>query len=138
MKRLIVLLFISAFVFTGMAQTTAEQELLYRQKVESFNKMTNIGTALTVGGIVSGVTGIVLLATVPYETISLYEGEDYPEGFGKLVGGIIVAAVGVEMLAGGIVLKTIGNRKMKQYQGKLNLGLVCHHETKGLKIFYRF
>ena len=48
---------------------------------------------------------------------------------------------GVDLIIGGVILKSVGNRKVKQYQEKLNnlsAGIRINPEVKGFAMVYRF
>lgn len=128
------------------AQNNSQHDL-YQRKVEKFSHLRNAGWTMTGFGAGLVVTGTVLLATLPSDywyDDSYYYGEGYnndPSDDAKAIGGIISLGLGIGLLAGGITMGSIGSRKVKQYQGKLNnvhIGVICTPKRQGLMLTYRF
>jgi len=129
-----------------MAQV--ENQQLYQRKVQSFSRLRNAGWTMTGFGAGLAVTGTILVASLPggywgYDDLTYYYGDDpYNEGDDiQAFTGIICIGLGVGLLAGGITMGSIGSRKVKQYQKKLDnlsLGMIITPNRQGLTLTYRF
>jgi hypothetical protein len=122
------------------AQTDPQSK--YLRKVEAYRKMKNGGTVLGVAGAALTITGIVLVSKADWHQQSYVGsyGSNYNTD-GKGVAGIFSIALGVPMTVGGIVLGSIGSRKMKQYQEKLSnvrFNLLYTPQQRGMTLAYRF
>jgi hypothetical protein len=145
MKRNLILLTLALMMAVPVFSQQDPQKL-YMRKVASFTRMKNAGWTMT--GVGSGcvVAGTILLATLPsgYWSTDYTYGyyEDYDESDDlQAAGGIIGICLGVGLLAGGITMGSIGSRKVRSYQQKLNnlsIGMICTPKTQGLTLTFRF
>jgi hypothetical protein len=146
MKKTVILFVLTVFTLVpSIAQRDTQS--LYEHKVKVYSKMSKTGWIMT--GIGSGfaIGGAVALATVPkdfwYDDNDYYDnvdGDHYAEGI-QAVAGIISLGIGVGMLTGGIIMGSIGTRKMKSYKAKLdNLSFtpVVTPRVQGFSLVYRF
>ncbi len=53
----------------------------------------------------------------------LWEGDTFPDGYGQLMGGALGLGVGIPMIIGGSVLRSIGNKKYRKYKKMLNVSM---------------
>ncbi len=102
--------------------------------------MKNAGTALGITGGLLTVTGIVLVSGADWQKQS-YGAANYTTTDSKGVVGILSIVVGVPMAVTGTVLGSIGSRKMKQYQQKLDglsFNLLYTPRQREVVLTYRF
>lgn len=115
--HLIILLGFFTFPFVLNAQVlTDQQKSLYEYKVIRFTKMKHTGVGLTIGGAILSVAGVAMIVNSGY----LESNSTSDDGAGLYLLGYLSTSLGVGMTAGGIVLWTIGGRKTKEYNQKLN------------------
>jgi hypothetical protein len=122
--------------FQVMGQT--DQSLLYQKKIQSYTKTKNAGLALLITGIGVTVAGSALLVS----ELSNLSGDGSSDIYTtRYYVGLYGASFGLDMIIGGIILNTIGSRKVKQYQTKLNnlsAGVTYTPGLKGVTLIYRF
>lgn len=133
MKRIFIIIFLGILFLPSFAQLqdVEVRKTMYERKVVSFKRMKSTGVGLTIGGAVLTVVGTALMATS--DLSSDYDNE-YDNGYrygydyensndevGQFVLGMLSVVAGVATTAGGIVLWSIGSRKTKQYQQKLDM-----------------
>jgi hypothetical protein len=113
---------------------------LYERKIHTYTKMNTCGWVmiLTGGGMALG--GGILLATLSdnpgVNTGSGNSNEDL-----KASEGSFLITVGIGMVAGGLVFKSIGSRKALYYKNKLknlSMGVIYGPDKRGLMLTYRF
>jgi len=139
MKTLIVTL-LFAVISTCLVKGQTDERQLYKRKIATYSKTKNTGSILLFSGLISSVVGIALVA-------SAVNGDE-KDAFGEPVVdetqiqiGTYAMGFGVDMIIGGVILKSVGNRKVKQYQQKLNnlsAGIRINPEAKGFALVYRF
>ena len=139
-KTIVIVCLLLLVTFRMYAQVDSEKAL-YLTKVEKYRKMKNAGSALTVVGGIMLVTGVVILANSTIETIDYGNGVTETNTTGHPVTGVLVAFGGAASLGAGIPLWTIGSRKQKQYENRLQ-GLSARFnvnpQSSGLTLTYRF
>jgi len=144
-KNVILLIFTLIFIVPVSAQV--DNQHLYERKVESFTRLRNAGWTMTGFGGGLLITGTILVASLPgdywydeYDTY--YSGDEYEPGDDvRAFAGVISIGLGVGLLAGGITMGSIGSRKVRQYQSKLDnlsIGMICTPKVQGLTLVYRF
>ena len=134
MKEYFIVLVIATCLFNITAMGQDEYKQFYESKIKSFSKMRNGGTALAIIGGVFTTSGIVLMVAIP----DSYGPNDFEL---QQTAGYLCAAVGFEMLVGGIVLRGIGTRKYNEYKERLNqlsFGIKYSPIQKGIMLIYRF
>lgn len=118
-----------------------DKRTLYERKVESYTKLKRTGLTLaTVGGGLT-VAGVVLVASVDWETIQNNGTTTFNTNDKKGIVGIYALLGGLPMLVTGIILERIGNHKVNEYSEKLyrlNLSMDYKPNYKGLTLTYRF
>jgi hypothetical protein len=145
MKKTVILFVLTVFTLVPM-MAQGDTQSLYEHKVKVYSRMSKTGWIMT--GIGSGfaVGGAVALATLPndfwQEDEHYYDDESDDIGSGlQFAGGCISLGIGIGMLTGGIIMGSIGTRKMKSYKTKLdNLSFtpVVTPRVQGFSLVYRF
>jgi hypothetical protein len=122
---------------SSYGQLTNQERLLYEQKVESYKGMKQTGKGLAMFGFLAGVTGAVLFNSGKNK---LESGNinDLSSGTSQYSIGTTLGICGVTAMAAGIILSNNGSRKMKEYQQRLDLGIIYNKQVKGLTLAYRF
>lgn len=134
MKKSILLM----LTFIVLAQLTlsaqADQNDLYRKKINTYTKMKSVGTGLTFCGILLTAGGIGILVSEMKNTSRFNESSDNA----RL--GFLVTEVGFGIAAGGATLWAIGASKKNSYTKKLNsISLNLNYNPKSLlSLNYRF
>jgi hypothetical protein len=147
MKKHLLLSIAIVFVVCNHLMGQIDYQKLYEQKIQTYTRMKTTGWTMT--GIGSGfaIAGAVLIGTIPdsYWNNKVYDDDDYTEeerrNDTQLLAGVIFAAVGVGLLAGGITVGSIGSHKVTSYKTKLNnlsVGVMCTPRKQGLTLTYRF
>lgn len=144
-RKLLILSFLISLISTQLF-AQIDTRALYQRKVNSYSKMKNIGLGLGIGGGVSTVLGIALMATGDWGTNSTtqsnygYSNSSYNTGpDASVVFGILLLEAGVASGITGIVLGSIGSKKVKFYQAKLNgLSINCTPKLNGLCLTLKF
>lgn len=132
-----VMLFIT---FINHAQGQTDERQRYKSKIATYSKTKNTGSILLFSGLISSVVGIAFVAS----SLSGNEKDVYGEPVideTQLKIGTYAMGFGVDLIIGGVILKSVGNRKVKQYQEKLNnlsAGIRINPEVKGFAMVYRF
>ncbi len=116
------LLFVFLFSSThALSKEYTKEEL--KAKTASFHRMKSAGTGLLTGGAIADCTFLVVLVS---GIIARSNDKDYdwwyldpPEGFGRILLGSIGLVVGVCVTTAGSVVMTIGTKKTKEYQERL-------------------
>ncbi len=132
MKRIFITILLGILFLPSFAQLqdVEVRKTMYERKVVSFKRMKSTGVGLTIGGAILTVVGTALLANSDYLSSSYDDdygygyGNDYEssnDGAGQFILGYVSVVAGVTSTAGGIVLWSIGSRKTKQYQQKLDM-----------------
>jgi hypothetical protein len=136
-------LFIIIFaVITAIPCLSQDYEHLYQRKVQTYKRMENAGWTMTGVGGGCGLLGGILIATLPdgYWNYDYYDDYD-PDYDVQAAAGFTLICLGVGLMAGGITMGSIGSRKVKSYQRKLDnlsIGLMSTPKAQGLTLTYRF
>lgn len=148
MKRILLLLFSTVLAFPVFGQYDPNYQdkerkaALYESKIENYSKMKRIGTNLGVGGGALVVIGVGLMSSAQWETGTNgygYSTATTPDAEG--VAGVVMLTVGIPMMVTGIVLNRVGNRKVKDYQERLNrlsFNMDYTPNKKGFILVYKF
>jgi len=108
---------ISLFSLSATAQKFTKE--LCTQKIEQYTKLKKTGTILGITGGVLTMAGIVAVKNADWET-ETYDNETNvhtKDGSGIL--GVGAMVIGIPMTITGIVLGSVGSKKIKQYKGRL-------------------
>ncbi len=136
MKLLLLLSFFLFTVISSFAQHDPDK-LLYFAKAEKYRRMKNAGTALTIGGSVLAIVGIVTIANngTAGSTAAKVENVD------NVLIGAAVYLMGLGSLGAGIPLWIVGAHSERKYNRKLEDISVKFHvdpQRSGLTFTYRF
>ncbi|MCF8374360.1 MAG: hypothetical protein K9H64_22245 [Bacteroidales bacterium] len=142
MKKFIAVFLLLIISITSYAQLKEQENELYQRKVQSFTKMKKTGGILA--GIGGGLTmlSIVAISNAEWEkTVDIYGNTNYNTTDGSGVLGIVGLVVGIPMGVTGIVLNTIGKKKVKYYSEKMkniDVGMYQWGQQKGLTLTIKF
>ena len=139
MKKFFMFFVLGTLVINVSVKAQESEKDICQRKIISFTKMKHTGTALEIGGAALTVVGIVVAANANWETQTDNSGNQTIHG--DAAAGILLAAVGVDALIGGIVLHVIGAKKVREYTQKLNglsLKINYNSQQKGILLTYRF
>lgn len=135
----LMLLLVTMVSFAQLKQT--DQQFL-QTKVEKYVKLKKTGATL---GIIGGgltIASIVAVSNADWEETTNYDGTtQYNTTDASGVLGIVGLAVGIPMAVTGIVLNTVGSRKAKYYQEKLDkvhLGMFQNGQQAGITLAIKF
>ena len=140
MKVLVLLSFSLFTVISSFAQHDPDK-LFYFAKAEKYRRMKNVGTALTIGGSVLAIGGIVTLANSTDSNRTTGSTAANVNDVGNVLIGGAVYLMGVGCLGAGIPLWIVGARNERKYDRKLaDLSVKFHVDPQrsGLTFIYRF
>jgi hypothetical protein len=140
MRRIpLFLLFLATFIHAVSAQ---EYDRPYLEgRLAKFKSMRSGGFTMAGIGGAALLGGIVLASNGKYETVDTGTGTQANAKDGAAVGGILLIAVGVPLTVAGVILGSLGNRKVGQYQRRLeglSLNLDLGHGHQGARLAYTF
>ena len=141
MRTLFCLLFMMAFSLNTFSQRVDENKLLYERKVQQYTKMKKTGGTL---GIIGGgltIVGVALVASADWEDEVDEYGYTTTTTDASGVLGIVSLSAGIPMAVTGIVLNSVGNRKLKEYTQKLenvNVGYFKSGQQNGITLAITF
>lgn len=141
MKTILSLFLLLNISGSTFAQIKDSKTNLYQSKIESYTKMKKTGGTLGVVGGGLTVLGVALVASADWETTTDDYGYETSTTDGAGVIGILSLSVGVPMAITGIILNSIGNRKILEYSKKLenvDVGYFKQGQQKGLSLAIRF
>jgi len=118
----------------------APQYELYYDKVQSYTSMKNGGSALIVIGIVTSTAGGFLIANGS-NYLNVDDLEFDAKAYSNYVAGCVLLPVGITSLTVGVILASVGNRKLNYYLRKIDgLNVYSNISTKqiGLTLTYNF
>jgi hypothetical protein len=143
MKLAFTLLFLCFYSFSGFSQyIDSEDEALYRSKVENYTKLKKSGSMMTIAGIVMTAGGIALVSTADWSTSTDEFGYTTYNSIDETgIIGVTGIVLGVPLVVTGIVLNSVGKRKVNFYNEKLQNLNVSYFDTgnqKGLTLVYTF
>jgi hypothetical protein len=123
---------------TKISGQTAE---FYQNRIDHFKTQRVIGTVLIFSSVPMDILGVYYFVQSEKDYNSDDPWGGFFQGSEEFFLGCLFVVVGIGMLAGGIVMTTIGNKKIRQYQEKLNgmhVSLYCTPKHAGLTLTYRF
>jgi len=127
---------------SALAQNQDQNNDLYRSKIESYTKLKNTGTIMAATGACLTVGGIILVSNADWSTTEdIYGNTTLNTVDGKGLLGVTGIIVGIPLGVTGIVLNSIGKRKVKYYRDKLenvNLGYFQYGQQKGITVAIKF
>jgi hypothetical protein len=106
----------------------------YEQKIQKFRNVRKTGVNLASAGIAGFCGGAVICAI----GINNYEKSGSDLDRSMITGGAFLAIAGGSVLITGIVMSTVGNKIVKKYKKKLELGFLYENKIKGFKIACNF
>ncbi len=144
MKKLTVLI----VLMIAIGYSTFGQSDFYQKKIKYFTQLRTGGYVMMGVGAGLVTAGAVTLIGLPPEfwndADEYDEDEDILSDLGDdimLDAIICVMGVGVGLIAGGITMSSISNRKLKLYQGKasdVSLNFNVLPDNQGIRLVYRF
>jgi len=132
MKNLFVTSLMLLLTMASFGQLKESDRQMYQSKVQSYTKMKKTGSTLAIVGGGLTIVSTILVASADWEETENYHGEtQYNTTDGSGVAGIVGLVIGVPMAVTGIILNSVGNRKLKYYQDKLdNVKLTSFQQGK--------
>jgi hypothetical protein len=140
MKLLLLLSFFFFTVISSFAQHDPDK-LFYFAKAEKYRRMKNAGTALTIGGSILTIVGIVTLVNSKDSDRTVGSTVPNVDDTRNLVIGGVAYLMGVGSLGAGIPLWIVGARNERKYNRKLEDISVKFHvdpQRSGLTFTCRF
>jgi len=113
----------------------------YQKKIDHFKTQRIIGTVFIVSSVPTAAVGVYYLAKADKDDQSDDPWGGFWTGANDFFLGCIFVGAGAGLLAGGIVMTTIGNKKIRLYQEKLDGLSINPYFTPrqaGLTLTYRF
>lgn len=142
MKTLLNIALLLLISTSVMAQLSNEDRVKFENKVTSYTKMKKTGSTLAIVGGGLTVVGAVLVSSADWEeTTDAYGQTQYNTNDSSGALGIVALAAGIPLTVTGIILSSVGNRKMKEYAKKLenvNMGYYQHGQQKGVSLSITF
>lgn len=138
MKFIIYTILVCCLASEALAQE--QDKILYELKAEKYKRMKNTGAALTVGGGVLAIVGIVVGSNSSVTTTSYGGGPTDTESTGSLGFSVAAFLIGGASVGVGVPLWIVGSKSEKKYTQKLeNLSVKMNVRpgTKGLTLVYR-
>jgi hypothetical protein len=139
MKKITLILF--TFIISSAAISQEIQKDLFESKVERYSKMKKNGLTMGIIGGVSTMAGIIMMSNADWEKETTATGVNYNTNDASGGAGILLTGVGVPLVITGIILGAIGNKKEKEYKGKLdNLSFQIKStpQVTGFSLVYNF
>ena len=137
-RKCLFMLLTGVLIFSLSAFSQSEQRQLYEGKIASYTKLANAGSGLLLTGVVLSSVGVGCLVSYFSEDINTYVDDPYT---GKYYLGVYGLGIGIDMIIGGAIMRSVGIRKVKQYRNKLSglsTNLIITPQVKGLTLTYRF
>jgi hypothetical protein len=138
MKKFILLILLGCMGLHAFCQSD-----IYQKKIEILTRMRAGGYVMLGAGSGLVTAGLVTLISLPngywdddFEDGSYYDGKDIMSAAITCLLG-----VGVGLVAGGITMSSVSNRKLKLYQGKasdVSLNFNVLPDNQGIRLVYRF
>jgi TRAP-type uncharacterized transport system fused permease subunit len=146
MKKCIVLI----VLMISVVYQTFGQSDFYEKKVKNFTRMRSAGYTMLGVGAGLATAGAIALATLPHDywddddEYDVDDDDDFFDAFEdgiQFTAGVCLLGVGVGLVAGGVTMSSIANRKIKIYQGKasdVSLNFNVAPNNQGIRLVYRF
>ncbi len=141
MRKMILLFILTAVIASNGLFGQTDQYALYQRKIETYSKTKNVGTVLIITGVITTAIGVGTLVSYLNDLDKDGYDDDDDMYTPEYYLGVYGTGIGVDMIIGGVVLNTIGSRKVKQYQSKLNnlsAGIRWSPDAKGFSLTYKF
>lgn len=110
-KSLLITLVI-VFIINLPLSAQLDKKILYERKVESYTKMKSTSLTLCFFGGALTSMGIVLVSSAEWKK----QGTNYTSSDLNAVSGVLCLFAGVPIVVTGIVLRSVGVKKVKEYQ----------------------
>jgi len=123
---------------TGLTGQTAE---FYQKKLDHFKTQRTAGMVMMISAAPVGMLGTYWIVRGDRHLNADDNWGGFWQGSFEIIAGCICAVVSAGLLAGGTVMNVIGNRKVNQYQEKLDglkVSLYCTPTQAGFTLTYRF
>lgn len=108
-----------------------QDTLLYRQKVDQYKTMRTNGNMMVVAGLMAVVGGVIIYDRSKPDT-DMNDVNVFKTSVDNTALAIMAISAGASLFAGGAAVWSVGSRKMKEYQQKLELSLADN--SVGVKI----
>lgn len=142
MKKFFIIFMVLSVTLSSFAQIINADSALYQSKVESYTKMKRTGGTLAIIGGGLTLVSILMVSNANWEeSHDMYGNTNYTTSDGGGVFGILGLFVGVPMAVTGIVLSSIGSKKVKYYSEKLKnvkMGMYHNGQQTGVTLVIRF
>jgi hypothetical protein len=129
--------FLLSIMLTSNCQLSKQDKLFYEQKTASYKSMSSTGVAFMIVGLIGTVAGISITAT-GMDNLKSDDYDKMAKGVQQETWGYTVAGAGLTLFITGAILNGVGSRKEKEYQQRLDLGIIYNKEAKGLMLVYKF
>jgi hypothetical protein len=139
--RLIPMMLVLTAVFqVSAAPLESEYDRDYLEaRLGKFKSMRKTGFVMAGVGGAALLGGIILASNGEWETQSTPTGTQTNAQDGAAVGGLLLIAVGIPVTIAGIIVGSIGNKKVHRYQTLLeSVGLDLRPGHTGARLSYRF
>jgi len=141
-KKVFLIALVAIISLSIVARAQENPNSVAELKLKKYTKMKNIGLGMVYSGAVCTVGGIILISNAETKkTEDIYGNTQYTFKDSKGPVGVLLTAVGVSLVGGGIVFAVIGSKKVQKYKKQLNnLTLVPYTNTKqtGFLLSYKF
>ncbi len=124
--------------FRNQVNAQTEPHQRYEDKIASFTKLANAGSGLLFSGVLLSSIGAGCLISYFSEDVNIFVDDPHT---GKYYLGVYGIGIGLDMIIGGAIMRSVGVRKVKQYCDKLSglsTSLIISPDVKGLTLTYRF
>ncbi len=132
--------FILLVLITCSLGARSQDQELYQKKFDHYKNMKNTGATIGFIGLPVAVAGFIIYKT-GIKKSDAQDDEDILESIVQVPVGLALTVVGSGAFITGIVLSSIGSRRMKEYQEKLSkidLGAYYAPGHAGITLTYRF
>ncbi len=128
-------------LMVGCHGLNGQTEEFYQKKINHYRTERTAGMIMMISAAPAGMLGTYWIVRGDRHLSSEDVWGGFWQGSFEIVAGCIFVGIGIGLLAGGTVMNLIGNRKVNQYQEKLDglkVGLYCTPKQAGLTLTYRF
>jgi hypothetical protein len=120
-KHFFCITLLSVLLANSYSQDLLLQKQLYERKIASYSKLKTSGAVMGVCGGALTVIGVYLVSNATWEThVDYYGNTQTTTSDPGAAMGIVSIAAGIPIAVTGIVLGSIGNKKVKYYRKKLD------------------
>jgi hypothetical protein len=137
-RKFLYMFLLGTLIFSVSAFSQTEQRQLYEGKIASYTKLANAGSGLLFSGVLLSSIGAGCLISYFSEDVNTFVDDPYT---GKYYLGVYGLGIGIDLIIGGAIMRSVGVRKVKQYRNKLSglsTNLIITPQVKGLTLTYRF